>query len=52
MAHLLSYLGDLIIHTLLVGGHSIKLGIQLINQLTKNFISLGLRHDATLRETL
>ena len=52
MANLLDYLGDLSIHRFLVKGHSIELGIQLINRLSKNFISLSLCCDETLHDAL
>jgi len=52
MNNLLGYLGDLGIHRLLVRGHSVELGIQLINRLTKNLISLSLCRDETLHDAL
>ena len=44
MADLLDDMGDLGVHCLLVGGHSLKLGGQLIDRITKSFINLGLGH--------
>jgi len=44
MANLLGYLGDLSIHRLLMGCHSIKLGGKLIDGRTQYFIGLGLYH--------
>ena len=42
MATLLSYLGDLGIHRLLMGRHGVKLGGQLVDGCTQDFISLSL----------
>jgi len=52
MANLLDNLSNLGVHRLLVGGHSIKFGGQLINRLIKSFISLDLGCYKTLHETL
>ena len=52
MANLLSYLCDLGFHCPLVGGHSIKVGGQLIGQLTKSFLSLDLGCHEMIHETL
>jgi len=52
VAHLLSYLGDLIIHRLLMGGHSVELNVELIDRLTKNFIGLSLCHNEMLHDAL
>jgi len=52
MVDLLDNLGDLGIQRLLVGGHSIKFEGQLIDQLTKSFVSLGLGRHEMLHETL
>jgi len=49
---LLSYLGDLGIHRLLVGDYSIKLGGQLVDRLSKTFIGLSLSHYEALCKTL
>ena len=40
------------VYCLLMGGHSLKLGGQLIDRLTKSFISLGLGHYKALHKTL
>ena len=42
MANLLSYLGDLGIHRLLMGCHGVKFGGQLIDGRTQCFIGFGL----------
>ena len=52
MADLLGYLGYLSVHHPLMGGHSIELGGQLIDQRTRSFISLGLSCYELLHETL
>ena len=52
MADLLGYLGDLSIYRLLVGGHLIKLGIQVVDGLVKCLIDLGLGSDKALYEAL
>ena len=52
MVDLLDDMGNLGVHRLLVGGHSLKLGGQLIDGLTKSFINLGLGHYEALHETL
>jgi len=52
MANLLSNLSDLGVHCLLMRGHSIKLGGQLIDRLIKSFISLSLGRYEMLYETL
>jgi len=52
VADLLGYLGYLSVHRLLVGGHSIKLGGQLIDRRTKSFIGLSLSYYELLHETL
>ena len=52
MTNLLSSLGDLGIDHLLTGGHNIKLGGQLIDRLTKSFISLHLGYYEAFPETL
>jgi len=52
MADLLSYMLDLSVHRLLVGGHSDKLGGQLVDGHTKSFISLGLGCYEVLHRTV
>ena len=42
MADLLGYLGDLSAHRLLVEGHRIELGVQVVDGLVKCLISLAL----------
>ena len=51
MANLLCDLGDLGVHRLLMGCHSIELRRQLINRCTKSFISLSLSRNELLYET-
>ena len=50
MANQLGYLGDMSIRCLLVGGHRIEVGGQLIGGLVKYLISLGLGSDEALYE--
>ena len=52
MANLLGYLGNMSIHRLLMGGHSIKLRGWLGNGLTKGLIGLGLSCYEILYEAL
>jgi len=52
VADLLGYLGDLSVHRLLVGGHRIELGIQVVDGLIKCLIGLGLGSDKELCEAL
>jgi len=40
VADILGYLGDLSVHRLLVGGHCIELGVQLVDGLVKCLIGL------------
>jgi len=52
MADLLGYLGDLSVHHLLMGCHSLQLKGQLVDQLSKRFINLGLTLNKVLHKTL
>jgi len=52
MVNLLSYLGDLSIHRLLMGCHDIKLTVQLVDGRTQSFIDLSLRCYELLHHTL
>ena len=50
MADLLGYLGDLSVRRLMVGGHHIKLGVQLVDGLVKCLIGLRLGSNEVLYE--
>ena len=52
MIDLPRYLSDLSIHRLLVGGHNIKCGGQLVDKLTKDLIGLDLGHYEALHKNL
>ena len=52
MAHLLGNLGYLILHHLLVNGHSFEFSSQLTDRLTQRLISLGLGRYKALHKTL
>jgi len=48
VADLLGYLGDLSVHRLLMGGHRIEHGVQLVDGLVKCLIGLRLGSDKAL----
>jgi len=52
MVHLLCNLSDLIVHHLLVSSHRVKLGVQLVDRLTKCLIGLRLSSYKALHEAL